>query len=234
MPGSISARTSDANDGPFEDRIVSAPTASAAKRQRRALRAGVLLLGLAPFVALAVRAAAGGLGANPVEEVTHETGEWALRFLVLCLCVTPARRLTGWRPLQLERRTLGLFAFGYAALHLATYLTFELELDPGLIVEGVLERPYITVGFGAFAILSALAMTSTRAAARRLGKRWKQLHRLVYLAAIGAVVHFLWLVKSDLREPLVYGAIVAGLLGLRLWWRVVSPRLRGEPAVPAG
>lgn len=190
------------------------------KARRRWLRAFVLVTGFAPLAALVARAVGGGLGANPVEEITHETGAWALRFLVLCLCVTPARRLFGWRPLQLERRTLGLFAFLYAALHLATYVVFELELDPGAVAEDVLERPYITVGFASFLILFALASTSTRAAARRLGRRWKQLHRLVYVAAAGAIVHFLWLVKSDLREPLVYGGVVAALLGIRVWWAV--------------
>jgi sulfoxide reductase heme-binding subunit YedZ len=198
--------------------------------RRRALRAVVLAVGFTPFTALVLRGITGSLGANPIEEITHETGEWALRFLVLCLCVTPVRRLTGWRPIQLERRTLGLFSFGYATLHLATYVTFELELDPGAVVEGILERPYITVGFAAFSILLALALTSSRAAARRLGRRWKQLHRLVYLAAVGAVVHFLWLVKSDLREPLVYGAIVAALLGVRLWWATQTARSQIAPA----
>jgi sulfoxide reductase heme-binding subunit YedZ len=201
-----------------------------AASRRRALRAAVLIVGFLPFGSLALRGLSDSLGANPIEEITHETGEWALRFLVLCLCVTPVRRLTGWRPIQLERRTLGLFSFGYAALHLATYVTFELELDPGSILEGVLERPYITVGFTAFTILLALALTSSRAAARRLGKRWKQLHRLVYVAALGACVHFLWLVKSDLREPLVYSAIVAALLGIRIWWAAGAARARAVPA----
>ena len=133
--------------------------------RRRALSAVELHIGFATFTALALRGVTGQLGANPIEEITHETGEWALRFLVLCLCVTPVRRLTGWRAIQLERRTLGLFSFAYATLHLATYVTFELELDPGAVVEGVLERPYITVGFTAFAILLMLALTSSRAAA---------------------------------------------------------------------
>jgi sulfoxide reductase heme-binding subunit YedZ len=207
--------------------------AASARTQRRALRAAVLLIGFAPLTALVFRGATGGLGANPVEEITHQTGEWALRFLVLCLCVTPVRRITGWRPIQLERRTLGLFSFLYASLHLATYVTFDLELDPGAIVEGVIERPYITVGFGTFLILLALALTSNRAATRKLGKRWKQLHRLVYVAAVGAVVHFLWLVKSDLRDPLIYGAIVAVLLGVRVFWRVRTAHTGIAPAARA-
>ena len=189
------------------------------RSRRRALRAGTLTLGLAPAVGLAVAAATDGLGANPVEKVTHETGEWALRFLVLSLAVTPLRRVSGWRALTLERRTLGLFAFAYASLHFATYVGLDLAFEWSFLGEDILERPYITVGFATFLILLALACTSTRAAARRLGRRWKPLHRLVYVAGIGAVVHFLWLVKADLREPLVYGAIVAALLGVRLWWR---------------
>lgn len=185
--------------------------------RRRALRVGALLLGFAPLTALVARALTDRLGANPVEEITHATGDAALRFLILCLCVTPARRLFGWRLLVRERRTLGLFAFFYAALHFIIYLTFELEFELGAVAEAVLERPYITVGFTVFLILLALALTSTRAAVRRLGTGWKKLHRLVYLAAIGAIVHFLWLVKSDLREPLAYGGIVAMLLAVRLW-----------------
>jgi sulfoxide reductase heme-binding subunit YedZ len=200
------------------------------RARRRSLRAAVLVLGFGPLAALAIDAAGDGLGANPVETVTHATGSWALRFLLLCLAVTPLRRATGWRTLSLERRTLGLFSFGYAALHLATYVTLDLELDFGHLGEDVLERPYITVGFATFCILLALASTSTRAAARVLGRRWKQLHRLVYVAGVGAVVHFLWLVKADLREPLAYGAVLAALLGVRLWW---SLRAR-SPARAAG
>jgi sulfoxide reductase heme-binding subunit YedZ len=188
----------------------------------------VLLSGLTPVTVLAVRAARDGLGANPIEEITHETGLWALRFLLLCLMVTPLRRLTGWRALTLERRTLGLFAFFYATLHLSTYVGLDLGFEWSTLGEDILERPYITVGFATFLTLLALASTSTRAAARRLGRRWKQLHRLVYLAGIGAVVHFLWLVKSDLREPSIYAGVLAALLGIRLWW---AWQARPAPAV---
>lgn len=192
------------------------------RARRRALRAGVLLLGFAPLCGLVWSATTDDLGANPVEAVTHATGAWALRFLMLSLAVTPIRRLTGWRMLTLERRTLGLFAFGYASLHLATYVSLDLGFDFGFLGEDILERPYITVGFATFCVLLALAATSTRGAARRLGRHWKQLHRLVYLAGIGAVIHFLWLVKADTREPLVYAAILAVLLGLRLGWSLRS------------
>jgi sulfoxide reductase heme-binding subunit YedZ len=203
--------------------------------RRRLLRAASLALGLGPLVWLGAAVATDGLGANPIEAITHFSGGWALRFLLLCLCVTPLRRLSGWRALTLERRTLGLFAFLYALIHLATYVVLDRELDLATVAEDVLERPYITVGFASFLILLALALTSTRAAARRLGRRWKILHRSVYAAAIGGVVHFLWLVKSDLREPLLYGAVVGALLGIRIWWRIsrpttplACPRVRGR------
>ena len=199
------------------------------RARRRALRIGALIIGLTPLVGLVIAALSDGLGANPVEEITHVTGKWALRFLVLSLTVTPLRRLTGWRMLTLERRTLGLFAFLYAALHLTTYLTLDLEFDWASLGEDIRKRPYITVGFSTFCLLLTLASTSTRAAARRLGSRWKQLHRLVYLAGIGAVVHFFWLVKADTREPLIYAAIVAMLLSVRLWWA-----LRPRRAAAAG
>jgi sulfoxide reductase heme-binding subunit YedZ len=193
--------------------------ASLPRSRRRILRAATLLLGLAPAAGLAVAAASDALGANPVEKITHETGAWALRFLMLCLTVTPLRRVTGWRALGLERRTLGLFAFFYACLHLATYVSLDLGFEWSELYEDILERPYITLGFSTFLVLLALASTSTRAAARRLGRRWKTLHRAVYLAGVGAVVHFLWLVKADTREPLVYGAILTLLLGSRAgWW----------------
>ncbi len=197
------------------------------RARRRALRTGALIIGVTPLVGLVIAALSDGLGANPVEEITHVTGKWALRFLVLSLTVTPLRRLTGWRMLTLERRTLGLFAFLYAALHLATYVALDLGFDWANLGEDIRKRPYITVGFSTFCLLLTLASTSTRAAARRLGSRWKQLHRLVYLAGIGAVVHFFWLVKADTREPLIYGAIVAMLLSVRLWWAL---RLRRATA----
>ena len=198
------------------------------RAQRRALRATSLAIGFAPLVGLVVAAFSDGLGANPIEKITHVTGSWALRFLVVCLAVTPLRRLTGWRMLGLERRTFGLFAFLYAALHLATYVALDLGFDWSNLGEDIRKRPYITVGFATFCVLLALASTSTRAAARRLGRRWKPLHRLVYLAAIGAVIHFLWLVKADTREPLIYGAIVAALLLIRLVWAL--RRTRAEAA----
>lgn len=174
---------------------------------------------LTPALALLGQALGGRLGANPVEVMTHETGEWGLRFLLLTLAVTPARRLTGWNGLQRYRRMLGLFAFFYVCLHFSIYLVFDHWFDLRAILEDIVERPYITVGFAAFVLLIPLALTSTRGMIRRLGRRWQPLHRLVYVIAVLAVLHFLWLVKADLLEPLVYAVLLALLLGYRVWRR---------------
>lgn len=187
---------------------------------RRVLDALVLAAGLLPLLGLAIAFALDQLGANPIEELTHETGELALVFLIASLCVTPARRLFGWQGLTRHRRTLGLFAFLYASLHFGIYLFLDLALDFGAVWEDLRERPYITAGFTAFALMVPLAATSTRGAIRRLGRRWQLLHRLVYVAAVAAIVHLVWLAKGDLREPWVWAAIVAALLGVRLAWRV--------------
>jgi len=194
--------------------------------RNRALQALAVAVGALPAASLIVSALTGGLGANPVERVTHVTGDWALRFLLLSLSVTPVRRLLGWSWAAPLRRTLGLTAFGYACSHFLTYLVLEHFFDWQLIVEDVLKRRYVTAGFAAFVCLVPLAVTSTRAMIRRLGRRWISLHRLVYLAAALGAIHFLWLVKSDLREPLVYAAILTLLLGLRLGFRLVGPRTR--------
>ena len=192
----------------------------------RALQTFIITLGALPAALLVVSALTDGLGANPVEQVTHTTGDWALRFLLLSLAVTPLRRLLGWSWAAPLRRTLGLTAFGYACCHYLTYLGLEHFFDWRLIVEDVLERCYVTAGFAAFLCLVPLAVTSTRAMIRRLGRRWVSLHRLVYLAAALGVIHFLWLVKSDLREPLLYAAVLSLLLGLRLWFRLARSRTR--------
>jgi sulfoxide reductase heme-binding subunit YedZ len=177
----------------------------------------VIALAALPAAWLALRAARGALGAEPIETLTHETGDWALRFLLLSLAVTPARRLLGWAAAAPYRRSFGLAAFGYACLHLATYLALDWAFDWSAIVEDVAERPYVTAGAAAFLCLVPLAATSTRGAQRRLGgPRWRSLHRLAYVAGAAAVAHFLWLVKADLREPLVYAGLLVALLGARL------------------
>lgn len=176
----------------------------------------VFALCLVPFGLLSFDAFQGRLGANPVETITHFTGEWGLRLLLVTLAVTPLRRLFGWNRLIAYRRMLGLFAFFYACLHLSTYLVFDQFFDLGAIWEDIAERPYITIGFSAFVLLVPLAATSTNAWIRRLGRRWVTLHKLVYPAAILAAGHFLWLVKADYREPAIYALILTLLLGYRL------------------
>jgi methionine sulfoxide reductase heme-binding subunit len=176
----------------------------------------VFAAGLVPAVLLAARAVEGTLGANPLEAITHGTGDWALRFLLMTLAVTPLRALTGWNPLVRFRRMLGLFAFFYAALHLATYLWFDKFFEWAAILADIPRRPFITVGFATFMLLVPLAATSTTGMIRRLGgRRWQALHRLVYAAAVGAVVHFWWLVKADVARPRLYGAALLALLSAR-------------------
>lgn len=156
------------------------------------------------------------LTVNPIQEATYRTGKTALVLLVLSLACTPASMLFGWKRVIAWRRPLGLYAFMYAALHFLIFTAVDYGLDWGLIWATVLEKRYVVAGFTAFLLLLPLAITSTKGSMRRLGKRWKKLHRLVYVAAILAVVHFVWLVKADIREPLMYGAAVALLLALRL------------------
>lgn len=182
---------------------------------RRYYKVALFLLCLLPLGLLVWQALQQDLGSNPVESLSHRTGDWALRFLLIVLAVTPLRRLTGWAELQQSRRMLGLFAFFYASVHFSVYALLDLGLDWSFLAADIAKRPYITVGFTAWVLLVPLAITSTRGMMRRLGRRWKQLHRLVYLIAVLGVVHYYWLVKADVREPLIYGAILALLLALR-------------------
>lgn len=164
------------------------------------------------------------LGANPVETLSHRTGDWSLRFLLLTLAVTPLRRLSGWNWLLKFRRMLGLFAFFYVCLHLGVYLIFDQFFDPAAILEDIAKRPYITVGFAGFLLLIPLAATSTNGMIKRLGRNWQRLHRLVYLIGMLGVVHYWWLVKADISEPLLYAGLLTMLLGYRAWWwNVHSP-----------
>jgi methionine sulfoxide reductase heme-binding subunit len=186
--------------------------------QRRHLyQATVVALGLVPAARPTVGLFSDGLGADPVEALTHGTGDWALRLLLGSLAITPLRRL-GLRVLAPFRRTLGLLSFFYACSHLLVYVLLDQGLDLGFIWEDVIEHPFVSVGFASFLCLLPLAITSTRGWIRRLGRRWIQLHRLVYVAAVAAVVHFIWLVKADLREPLVYAGVLAALCAVRLAW----------------
>ncbi len=176
----------------------------------------VFLACLTPALLLGWDAFTGGLGVNPIEDITHRTGDWALRLLLVTLAVTPLRRLAGWNGLVRFRRMVGLFAFFYAVLHFSTYLVFDHFFDLLLIIDDVAERKYVTAGFVGFVLMIPLAVTSTQGWIRRLGRRWTALHRLVYASAVAGVVHFLWLVKIDIGEPLIYAVILAILLGARL------------------
>ena len=190
----------------------------------------VFVAALTPFLLLLWGAVRGDLGANPLERVTDVTGQWGLRFLLLTLAVTPLRRLTGWSDLLRFRRMLGLFVFFYVSLHFMTWIWLDQELCWANILVDVVKRPYVTVGFVAWLLLLALAATSTRGMMRRLGRRWQQLHRAVYVIGVLGVLHYIWLVKADLLQPLIY----TGLLGLLLLvrWRpqlIRQPVWRGGP-----
>lgn len=157
------------------------------------------------------------LGANPIEFITRSTGTWVLVFLLITLSITPLRRISGWQWLIKLRRMLGLFAFFYACLHFTTYIWLDQFFDIQEIIKDVVKRPFITIGFASFLLLIPLAATSTHAMVRRLGgKNWQRLHRLVYLIAIGGVIHYWWLVKKDLTQPIIYAAILSVLLAYRL------------------
>lgn len=184
----------------------------------------VFVLALTPFLWLAFRAFQGDLGVNPAETLQLETGIWALRFLLATLAITPLRRLTGWNQLIQYRRMLGLFAFFYAALHFLTYLVLDQFFAFDLIPKDIVKRPFITMGFTAFVLMIPLAVTSTKGWIRRLGRRWQLLHRLIYVSAIAAAVHYLWKVKVMIGSPVYYGIAVALLLGFRVAWALKSSR----------
>jgi sulfoxide reductase heme-binding subunit YedZ len=202
------------------------------------LKPAVFLACLVPLAQLAYGFYADDLTANPIEYITRFTGSWALIILITSLAVTPLRRITGWNALVKFRRMLGLFAFFYATLHFATYMVLDLFFDFSAIAKDIIKRPYITVGFTAFVLMIPLAITSTTGMIGRLGKRWQQLHYLVYGIAILGVVHFYWLVKADIRRPVQYGAVLALLLGYRLfskWMPLITNRFsRRTSAVRAG
>lgn len=165
----------------------------------------LFVLCLLPLLYQGLAALSGALGANPIEALIRHNGDWALRFLLITLCITPLRALTGWGWLMRLRRMLGLFAFFYASLHLSAYVGLDQFFAWRAIGEDILKRPYITLGMASYLLLIPLALTSNQAMMARLGgRRWQRLHRLVYLITLGGCVHFLLLVKADLREPLLY------------------------------
>jgi len=186
------------------------------KKQRTAWKAAVWIAALTPALWLLWDYGRGNLSVNPIEDITHRTGWWTLTLLTTALAITPIRRVTGWHDIIRFRRLVGLFAFFYATLHLLVYVVLDRFFAFGTVLEDIAERPFITVGFAAWLILLALASTSTRGWIRRLGRKWQRLHRLVYLAGVLGAIHFYWKVKADTREPWIFIAILAVLLGSRL------------------
>jgi sulfoxide reductase heme-binding subunit YedZ len=183
----------------------------------RSLKPLVFVLCALPALSLVHAAFNNGLGANPVETITHATGEWALRFLLIALAVTPLRKLTGLSTIMRVRRMLGLYAFFYVCAHLLTYVWLDAYFSLAYIWGDLAKRLYITAGFAGFCLMLPLAITSTNKMIRRLGaKRWQRLHQLVYVAALAGVLHFWWLVKADVREPLFYAAFFGLLMLLRV------------------
>ncbi len=212
----------------------------------RALKPLVFLAALVPLAWLTWAALTNRLSANPLSDITNETGVWTLRFVCLTLAVTPLRRLTGWHAVIRLRRMIGLFAFFYGTLHFLTYVVLDrfagLDFPDGIVAWRTLsdlaasvaadigKRPFITIGFTAFVLMIPLAATSSAAMIRRLGgRRWQRLHRLVYVTAAAGVVHYWWLVKADIRRPLAYAIVVASLLAFRVAW----PRVRELAAARA-
>jgi len=183
---------------------------------QKLLKPAVFLTALVPLLLIVLRVVQNDLGPDPAQELAKETGEWTLRFLLLTLTLTPLSQITGRAEFVRVRRMLGLYALFYATVHFLAWMSFLLAFRWFAIAEELLERPFITVGFVAFLILIALGITSPRAMVRKLGRRWKPLHRLVYVAAVLAIIHLLWILRTDISEAVVYGTVLAVLLGYRL------------------
>lgn len=202
-------------------------------RQLAFIKFHLFLVCLVPAAWLGYRFLIDDLGANPIEALIRGLGDWGLRFLVITLAVTPLRRLTGVHWVMRLRRMLGLFAFFYALMHLSGYLVLDQFFDWMEIGKDILKRPFITVGMLTFTLLLPLAATSNNAMIRRLGgKRWQELHSLVYVISIMAVLHYWWMVKADITQPVIYSLILSVLLGLRLWWRRQDKQKKIESAMP--
>ena len=185
---------------------------------KKIFKPAVFISSLLPLFWLIWKVLTDGLGANPVEKAIHRTGDWTLNFLMITLSLTPLRNITGWAWLSRFRRMTGLFAFLYASLHFLTYAGFDHLFSLESIIKDAVKHKRIFVGFGTFIILLTLALTSPNKMVRLIGaKRWQAIHRLTYLAAIGGVIHYLWLVKIDIRLPLVYAGILSMLLGYRIF-----------------
>ena len=193
------------------------------------LKRVIFVAALIPAATLVYYAVQGDLTANPIEFITHFTGDWAIRFLIITLAVTPIRRLTGWNPVIRLRRMLGLFSFFYAVLHFLTWFVLDWFFDFRQMAEDIVMRPFITLGMATFVMLLALALTSTQNSIRRLGRKWTQLHRLIYVAAVTALFHF-WLARKTVVvqfEVLLVAAVL--LLGFRVWW-TLRTRVHAQPS----
>ena len=198
---------------------------------RRIAKPLVFLLALVPLAGLIFIVLTGRTSANPAEDILLTTGIWALRFLLATLTITPLRRLTGWNVLIQYRRMLGLFTFFYATVHLVSYIAFDRFFAFDEILADIAKRPFITAGMAAFVLMLPLAVTSTKGWIRRLGRRWQALHRIIYLCAMVACLHFIWKVKVVIGEPVYYAAILGVLLAFRLLWRFRPSRgIRRQPA----
>ena len=201
----------------------------------RLIKLALFLAALAPLARLAWKAFHDGLGANPIEVITHSTGDWTLIFVLTTLSVTPLRRLTRQYQLIAFRRMIGLFAFFYGTLHFLTYIWLDKFFDVHEMVKDIVKRPFITVGFSAFVLMIPLALTSSAWSIRRLGgKNWQRLHRLIYLTGMLGVVHYYWLVKADHRKPIEYGIVLSTLLLYRVgvWGAKKASETRAKPALP--
>jgi len=200
----------------------------------RLIKIVVFVACLVPVGLLGWDAYAQNLGANPIEKITHTTGDWTLRFLLIALSITPLRKLLGIPALIKFRRMFGLYAFFYGSLHFLTYIWLDKFFNVHEMLVDVAKRKFITVGFTAFVLLIPLAVTSTAGWIRRLGgKRWQTLHRLLYVSAICGVIHYLWLVKADIRKPLEYGAILVVLLSYRaVLWMLPKMQTRNQSSLP--
>lgn len=213
-----------------------APLTNLAPARFKLLKGFLFAAALLPFARLVLFTATDRLGANPVEFITRNTGDWTLYFLCITLAVTPLRRITGWNWLIKLRRMFGLYAFFYALLHFTTFLWFDHFFDVQEMLKDVVKRPFITVGFIAFMLLIPLALTSTNAMVRRLGgKRWQALHRLIYPIALLGILHFWWMKagKHDFAEPILFGTIVGILLLARVVWKLREARGGKRAAGPA-
>lgn len=173
------------------------------------------------------------LGADPIADTINRTGDWAIAFVIISLGVTPLRRVTGWNEVVRLRRMLGLFGFFYATCHMGTWIFIDKQLDVGWMVDDIIKRKFITVGMATWLMLLALAITSTTGWIRRLGRRWQQLHRLAYVAGIGAVIHFSQLVKADETVPIRWAVILTVFFGVRIWWTLRKRQVHARQLLPS-